>query len=208
MLKRKGLVTSMNCSGFDKGGSAKMMTEECIIPASTTSEFHFPEVLFRSEINWSQICSIQKLFSLHKSCNSSALSAVDSKSPVLALILVIFIYDIHLHSNKHFCFSICLISSPASTSLFPLHYLLFLTIFPAYSFFSHILCGSSVITVFFGMRMSFHRGTGGGRVGSSSGHARVLVKRTTWLCSREKPYWCRTSDDTVCALEWIIFTQK
>lgn len=58
--------------------------------------------------------------------------------------------------------------------------------------------GSSVITVFFGMRMSFHRGTGRGRDGGSSRHARVLVIRTMWLCSRERPYWRRTSDDTFC----------
>lgn len=63
----------------------------------------------------------------------------------------------------------------------------------------HTLCGSSVITVFFCMRWAFHWGTGAGGEGGSSGHARVLVSRTMWLCSRERPYWRRTSDDTVCA---------
>lgn len=56
---------------------------------------------------------------------------------------------------------------------------------PSYSF---LLWGSSVITIFFGMRMSFHRGAGGGGVGGFSGHARALVSRTMWLCSRERPY--------------------
>lgn len=70
-----------------------------------------------------------------------------------------------------------------------LHYLLFLTILPLiFIFLSRAPRGSSVITIFFGMRISFHRGTAGGRVGGSSGHARVLVSRTMWLCSRERLY--------------------
>lgn len=65
-----------------------------------------------------------------------ALCTVESKSPVLAFILVIFIYDIHLHSNKYFCFSICLISSSASTSLFPSTTFCSIFLFPIV-FFSH-----------------------------------------------------------------------
>lgn len=137
--ERKGLATSMNCSGFDNGKSVKR-------PQKNT------------------------------------------KSLVLVVILVIFIYDVHLRSVKHFFFSLCVISSPASTPLPPL-----LSFVPDYFliivvFLSHVLCGSSVIIIFFGMRMSFHWGTGGGRVGGSSGQTRVLVIRTMWLCSREKPY--------------------
>lgn len=99
---------------------------------NSCQHYFFATVLFHSEINRCQIWSIQELFSLHKSRSSGAcaLCAADSKSSVRALIPLIFIYEIHLHSIKHFCCSICLISSPASTSLFPLHYLLFLTIFP------------------------------------------------------------------------------
>lgn len=178
---------------------------------NSCQHYFFAAVLLHSEINQCQKWSIQELFSLHKSCSSGAcaLCAADSKSSVRALILVIFIYEIHLHSIKHFCFSICLMSSPASTSLFPSTTFCSWLFFLSFSFFlSSEPCGSSVITVIFGMRRIFHRGTGGGWAGCSSGHARVLVSRTTWLCSRERPYWRRTSEDTFCLWAQIVITQK
>lgn len=91
----------------------------------------------------------------------------------------------------------------------PLHYLLFRTFFPiVFIFLSHALRGSLVIIIFFGLRMSFHRRTGRDRVGGSGGQAQVPVSRTMWLCSRERPYWRRTSGDTVCALANITITQR
>lgn len=45
--QRKGLATSMNCSGFDKGGSAKRPQKNCC----QHFRIHFAVVLFRSEIN-------------------------------------------------------------------------------------------------------------------------------------------------------------
>lgn len=71
-------------------------------------------------------------------------------------------------------------------------------LFPVSFSVSHALRGSSVTVISLRGRMSFHRGTGGDIGGASSWHARVLVNRTMWLYSKERPYWRRNSEELPC----------
>lgn len=187
----------------------KTREEELVLPASTAPQFLLLQFC-STQINSCQIWPIQKLFSLHK-----------SSVPVPSVLCRFQISSISTHSSH-----IYLWHSPTLYQIFllfhffdillcihlplPLHYLLFQNFFPIiFIFLSHALRGSSVIIIIiFGLRMSFHPGSGRDGVGGSSGQDRVLVSRTMWLCSRVRPYWRRTSGDTVCTFANIIITQR
>lgn len=111
-------------------------------------------------------------------------------------------YDIHLNSDT-ICNFQCVWFPPLHPppgfpfSTFFLN-LILTYLFPACFTVSHLLCGSSVTTIFLRRRMSFHRGTGGGLGGASSWHARVLVNKTIWLYGKERPYRRRNSEELAC----------
>lgn len=95
------------------------------------------------------------------------------------------------------------ITQPATFYIFPSILILLLPVaelslgFLASFSASHSPRGSSVTTISLRWRMSFHRGTGGGLGGASSWHTRVLVSKTMWLYSMERPYWRRISGKLV-----------
>lgn len=192
----------MNFSGFDEGSSAKNVVKK---DPHTSCQNHFWFTAFPEQRSADVMAEPASIFTSETLYLSSPALQACIPSVLRLVNLVMFIPDVHLHSITELVllnFFDILPCNPPPGFPFATSTLHTFTIFFFFLFYDiavfHSLCGSSVIKIFLRWRISFHRGTGGGLGGASSGHSRILVNRTMWLHSKERPYRRRDSEESAC----------